>query len=164
MQFVVVPLGAVAQSEGIEFEELRTYPLFVALPGAHRLARHKSIPLEKFAAEPLIALRRKFYPGHHQMLDRVFAPLGVKPQIAVECDTASSMLTAIEAGGGIALASAAFKQVTGNRLVYRPLTGTKEVLSVGIARFKNSDVTPAGEKFCEILRRLAKAPAGNKTT
>jgi hypothetical protein len=45
--------------------------------------------------------------------------------------------------------------MTGKRLVYRPLTGTNEVLSVGIARAKNGDVTPAGEKFCEILQKVA---------
>ena len=60
-------------------------------------------------------------------------------------------VAAVESGRGIALSTLVFKQVTGKRLVYRPLTGTNEVLSVGIARAKNGDITPAGEKFCEIL-------------
>jgi DNA-binding transcriptional LysR family regulator len=155
LQLAVVPIGAVAQEDGIEFELLRTYPLNVALPPGHRLARLKSVPLEKLATEPLIALRHKYYPGHHQMLDRVFTPLGLKPRIVMECDTASSLLTAIEAGSGIAFATQVFKQATGKRLVYRPLTGTNEVLSIGIARAKNGDITPAGEKFCELLRMIA---------
>jgi hypothetical protein len=46
--------------------------------------------------------------------------------------------------------------MTGKRLVYRPVTGKNEVLSVGIASTKNGDITPAGEKFCEILRKVAK--------
>jgi len=66
------------------------------------------------------------------------------------------------AGGGIALATSTFKQVTGKRLVYRPLIGTKEVLSIGIARAKNGDITPTGEKFCEILRKLARTTTANK--
>jgi hypothetical protein len=44
--------------------------------------------------------------------------------------------------------------VVGKRLLYRPLTGTTEVAPVGIARATKGDVTPAGEKFCEILRQL----------
>src|SRR5262245_40809860 len=41
------------------------------------------------------------------------------------------------------------------RLLYRPLTGTTETQSVGIARATKGDVTPAGEKFCEILRQIS---------
>lgn len=72
----------------------------------------------------------------------------------------SSLITAIEAGHGIALAIPAFKHVSGKRLLYRPLVGTTEVFSVGIARAKNGDVTPAGEKFCEILRKVSKRAIG----
>jgi DNA-binding transcriptional LysR family regulator len=156
MHLALMPQSAALQSAGMVFEVLRTYAFYVALPTAHRLARLKTIPLEKIAAEPLLALRRKQYPGYYEVLDRVFSPLGIKPPIVVECDTASSLLTAIESGRGIALSTSVFKQMTGKRLVYRPLTGTNEVLSVGIARAKHGDVTPAGEKFCEMLRNVAK--------
>ena len=71
----------------------------------------------------------------------------------MECDSASSLITEVEAGRGITLATPIFKLVAGKRLLYRPLTGTTEVLSVGIARATKGDVTPAGEKFCEILRK-----------
>jgi hypothetical protein len=46
--------------------------------------------------------------------------------------------------------------VTGKRLVYRPLTGVTETVSIGIARRKDGDVTPAGERFCEALRKASK--------
>ena len=67
----------------------------------------------------------------------------------MECDRATSLITEVEAGRGIALATPILKLVTGKRLLYRPLTGTTEVLAVGIARATKGDVTPAGEKFCE---------------
>jgi DNA-binding transcriptional LysR family regulator len=139
----------------VEFELLRTYPFCVALAPGHPLARLKTIPLEKVAAEPLITLGRKDYPDAHVLLERIFRPLGIKPRIAVECDGGSSVVTAIEAQRGIALTIPVLKLVTGNRLRYRPLTGVKEVLSVGIARARNGDVTPAGEKFCEMLRKVS---------
>jgi len=83
----------------------------------------------------------------------------------VECDSASSLITEVEAGHGVALSSTVFKLVAGKRLLYRPLTGTTEVLSVGIARASKGDVTPAGEKFCEILRKISNGAvaAGAKT-
>jgi len=68
----------------------------------------------------------------------------------------------VEAGRGMALATPVFKLVTGERLLYRPLTGTTEVLSVGIARASKGDVTPAGERFCEILRKIANGATAAK--
>jgi DNA-binding transcriptional LysR family regulator len=143
------------QTAGIEFEVLRTYPVCVALAATHPLARLKSIPLERVSAEPLIGLRRKDYPEYYRNLHRIFAPIGVKPRVAVECDSGSSLLIELEAGRGIALSTPVFELVTGKRLVYRPLTGTTEVCSVGVARATKGDLTPAGEKFCEFLRKTS---------
>ncbi len=153
LAIMVEPIGE--QTAGIEFELLRTYPLTVAMTAAHPFARLKSIPLEKLAAEPLIGLRRKDYPEYYHFIDRIFAPIRAKPRIAVECDSASSLITEVEAGRGISLASPSFKLVAGKRLLYRALTGTTEALSVGVVRAVKGDVTPAGEKFCEILRKIS---------
>ena len=55
--------------------------------------------------------------------------------------------------GGIALLTTVFRSVAGKRLLFRPLTGTSVAPpSIGIARATEGDVTPAGEKFCEILQ------------
>src|SRR5712692_4429863 len=88
---MVEPIGE--QTAGIEFELLHTYPLCVALTAAHPFARLKSITLEQLAAEPLIGLRRKGYSEYYHILDRIFAPIRAKPRIAVECDSASSLIT-----------------------------------------------------------------------
>jgi DNA-binding transcriptional LysR family regulator len=146
-----------ARTAGIEFESLRTYPLCVAVAPAHPFARLKSIPLEKIAAEPLIGICRKGFPEYHRNLDHIFTPIGAKPRVAVECDGDSSLLIEEEAGRGIALFMPIFKLLTGKRLLYRPATGTTELASIGIARAIKGDVTPAGERFCEILRKTSDA-------
>ncbi len=150
---LVKPTGG--QTADIYFELLRTYPFCVAVAASHPFARLNSIPLEKLATEPLVVLSRKRYSEYHRSLARVLAPVSAKPFIAVECDSASSMITEVEAGRGAAFATTVLKLVAGKRLVYRPLTGTAEAMSVGIARATNGDVTPAGEKFCEILRQIS---------
>jgi DNA-binding transcriptional LysR family regulator len=160
LAIMVEPIGE--QIAGIEFELLRTYPFCVALTAAHPLARLKSITLERLAAETLIGFRRKDYPEYYHILDRIFAPIRAKPRIAVECDSASSLITEVEAERGIALANPMFKLVAGKRLLYRPLTGTTEMGSVGIARATKGDVTPAGERFCEILRKTSRGASGAK--
>jgi DNA-binding transcriptional LysR family regulator len=144
------------QIAGIEFESLHTYPYCVVLTAAHPFARLKSVPLEKVAAEPLISLRRQDY---REYLNRVFAPTGVKPRIAVQCDTYGSVLIEVEAGHGIALGIPMFKLAAAKHLLYRPITGTTKTLSAGIARATKGDITPAGEEFCEILRQTSAARA-----
>jgi DNA-binding transcriptional LysR family regulator len=156
LELAVTPGTTDLQTEGIVFEALRNYPFTVALAPTHRLTRLKAIPLEKVAAEPIVGFARKDYPEYFPFIERLFLPLGMKPRIAVECDSASSMITAVETGRGIALAISVFKIITGKRLAYRPIAGMKDEISVGIAHAKGGDVTPAGERFCEFLRKVSK--------
>src|SRR6266571_2110021 len=155
LELALMPRGTGLQSVGLEFETLRSYPICVAVAPTHRFARRKTITLEMVAAEPMIGLNRKDYPEYYVGLDRIFEPLGIKPRIVVECDSSSSLITEIETGRGVAIASPVLRHASGKRLLYRPLTGTTEVLSVGIARAIKGDVTPAGKKFCEILRKTS---------
>lgn len=157
LAIMVRPTGD--QTLGVEFEPLRTYPWCVALTAAHPFARLKSVPLEKLVDEPLVALSRNEYSEYHQILERVFAPFSAKPRIAVECDSASSLITQVEIGRGVAIVTTIFRLVAGKRLLYRSLTGTTEAQFVGIARLTKGDLTPAGERFCEMLRKSSQTPA-----
>jgi DNA-binding transcriptional LysR family regulator len=107
------------------------------------------------ATELMIVFNRKDYSEYYVGLDRLFGPLGIKPRVVVECDSASSLITEIETGRGVAIVSPILKHASGKRLLYRPLTGTTEMMSVGITRATKGDVTPAGENFCEILRNTS---------
>jgi hypothetical protein len=64
-------------------------------------------------------------------------------------DSASSLITEVEAGRGVALALPMLKLVAGKRLLYRPLTGTSEVAAVGVARATKGNVTPAEKNFAK---------------
>jgi DNA-binding transcriptional LysR family regulator len=158
LELALMPRGAGPQSVGLEFETLRSYPICVAVAPTHRFARLKTITLEMVATEAMIGFNRKDYPEYYVGLDRIFEPLGIKPCVVVECDSSSSLITEIETGRGVAIASPVLRHASGKRLLYRPLTGTTEVLSVGIARAAKGDVTPAGEKFCDILRKTSSRP------
>src|SRR5262249_55609447 len=126
-------------------------------------ARLKSIPLEKLAGERLVTLSRKSYSEYHRILEHIFAPVSGKPRIAMECDSEGSLFMEVEAGRAIAVVTTIAKRAAGKRLLYRPLAGTTEVQFVGIARATGGDVTPAGEKFCEILRKLSRGVSKPKS-
>src|SRR5262249_20175247 len=127
-----------------------------ALSRTHPLARLKSIPLERVADESLVILSPKSYSEYHRILEHIFAPVSNKPRVAMECDSESSLFMELEAGRAIALVTTIAKLAAAQRLVSRRLTGTTEGQTVGIARAVKGDVTPAGEKFCEILRKVSR--------
>jgi len=114
LQLAVTPAESGGHMTGIEFESLRTYPICLALAAGHPLARLKSIPLEKLASEPLITLNRKNYPGAFSRLEQLFQPLGVRPRVALEVDSSSSFVAAIESRQGVGLAIPVLNLVTVN--------------------------------------------------
>ena len=139
-------------STGIDFEELRCYAMCVAMARGHLLARKKSVSLEDIATQRLIGFRRRNYTEYYRVLERVFAPVKARPHFTVECDGSSSILTELEVGNGIAIVSELFRLAAGERLVYRSLSNSRVSHAVGISRARKGDLTPAGEKFCQILR------------
>lgn len=162
LELAIMPEAVNTQTAGMQFEVLRSYPICAALAPAHPLTRLKSLSLEKLAREPIVSFSRKDYPEYFSFIERLFLPIGVKPRIAVECDSASSLITAVETGRGVALAISVFKIVSGKRLTFRPIDGVTDEIPVGIARATNGDVTPAGEKFCEFLRRVSRETLGSR--
>lgn len=139
---------------GIEFEEIGRYPFFVAMSSGHRLSRMKTISLETLSNEPLAVLSRRRNSEFQRILNRIFAPM--RPNIATESDSMNSLITEINIGKCVAVVSEVFKQAVGKRLSYRKLINTEVAMCVGIARAKNGDLPPAGEKLCATIRKVAK--------
>jgi len=141
---------------GLHFEELRRYRFCAAVASNHPFARMKLVSVAKAAAEPLVAFRRRDYSGYYRILDRIFSPHGLRPRVTVECDSASSLVTEVEIGRGIAIVSDIFRRAGGKRLIYRSFSDSTETHGIGIMRALKGDITPAGEKFCEVLRDISK--------
>ncbi len=140
---------------GIEFEEIGRYPFFVAMAPGHSLTRMKAVPIETLAKQPLVVLDRVRNSEFHRILKRVFAPL--RPNIATETGSLNSLITEIGVGKCVAVVSQLFKQAVGKRLLYRSLASTEVAMCVGIARAKNGDLPPAGEKLCATVRKIGKS-------
>lgn len=137
---------------GIEFEETGRYPFFVAMAPGHPLAKRKAVALETAAKQPLVILDRRRNSEFHRILKRVFAPH--RPHIATESDSVNSLITEVSSGRCVAVVSQLFKEAVGQRLVFRRLTDAGAVMCIGLARARNGDLPPAGEKLCATIRRL----------
>src|SRR5688572_11286914 len=96
-----------AMLRGLRFEELARDPLCLAVPPRHRLARRRSVSVAQLARESLVVFNRKDYADYHEHLDGVFRASKLKPRIAEEHDSGTSLIAAVEAGAGVAITSTA---------------------------------------------------------
>ena len=134
------------QLRGLRFAELARYAMCVAVAPKHPLAKAKSVTLAQVASEPLVAYTRKDYPEYHEMLDKIFAPVGRKPRMAGEHDGASSLIAAVESGRGVALVPECLSCMVGARLKLIPLRdGPPPIPVAAIWRAENG--TGLIEKF-----------------
>jgi LysR family transcriptional regulator, benzoate and cis,cis-muconate-responsive activator of ben and cat genes len=145
-----------SEFDGLIIENLRTYSMRVAMHPRHRLARRKRVPLREIAKEPLVTFSRLEHPEHPIFLARVFASQSRKPDIAEECDTATSLIAAVEAGRGVAVVFETMSRIAGGRLVLRPITPALQRYPVDIAyREGAGEATMA---FVEAIRRTQRGP------
>jgi LysR family transcriptional regulator, benzoate and cis,cis-muconate-responsive activator of ben and cat genes len=116
---------------GLQFQELARYPVCVALPPKHPLAKSKTVDIDQLANEPLIAYSRPDYPEYHDMLDRLFGKH--KPRIAEEHDGVTSIIAAVESGRGIAFVPQCVQSLAGPRVALVPIDPAPDAIPVGAA-------------------------------
>ena len=136
---------------GLRFEELLRDSLCLAVAPKHPLARRRTVKLAELAREPLIAYSRKEYPEYHELLAEYFATIQSKPRVAEEHDGITSLIAAVEAGGGVALVSGSVACLAGPRLKLIPLSPAPESLVIGAAWSKGG-LVPAAERFLKCAK------------
>src|SRR5205823_1127137 len=152
---IVPPLKGSALHD-VRYEELFHERVCVAVAPHHPFARRRTIPIAEVAAEPLIGLTREDYPNYYGYLSIIFLKLKQKPRVVEEHDSFSAVMSAVEAGTGVAIATD-FAYSFGNRLKFLHITPEPKPISVGIAGTKGR-LSPAAEKFWH----CAKEAASNK--
>jgi DNA-binding transcriptional LysR family regulator len=126
----------------------------VAVAPQHPFARRRSIPITEVAAEPLIGLTREDYPNYYDNLSIIFSKLKQKPRIVEEHDSFSGIISAVEAGTGVAIVVDVLGHSFGNRVKLLHITPEPKPISIGIAAPKGR-LSPAAEKFWECAKEAA---------
>lgn len=140
---------------GIVFQAICSYPFCVAVPPNHPFSRLRTVRWEKLAQQPLVGFSKWEYPDYHALLEGVFLSIGLKPNFVLECDSASTLITAVESGRGIAITLPIMRFASGKRLTYRPIAGIKEKVSVGIAWAASRKLTLAAEGFIRLSNQAS---------
>jgi DNA-binding transcriptional LysR family regulator len=138
---------------GLRFEELARDSICLAVAPKHPLAGRRHVTLAEAAREPLITYSRKDYPDAHENLAAMFAAIKSKPRIAEEHDSVSSLIAAVEAGNGVAVAPRSLACTAGPRLKLIPFSPAPEPLVIGAA-WSNGGLNAAGERFLKCARRV----------
>ena len=146
LQAALMVLPTRAMLRGLKFQVLARYPMCVAVPPRHPLARARSVTLARVAREPLVGYSRTDYPEYHADLGTLFAPIKFKPRLVEEHDGVTSLIAAVESGRGVALVPSCLACMVGPRLKIVPLKPVAGIITVGAA-WKPDLITSAAEKF-----------------
>lgn len=153
LQIAFIAQPSRAMLRGLQWEELARDPMRLAVPPHHAFANLRSVTRTQAAREPLVAFTRKDYPEYHDFLENLFAGVKVKPRIAEEHDSATSLIAAIEAGSGVAVAPQSMACSAGPRLKLIPLTPEPDPLVVG-AVWSNAGLTVIAEQFLKSAKAV----------
>jgi DNA-binding transcriptional LysR family regulator len=139
---------------GLRFEELTRDELRLAVPLQHPFTRKRVITLVDAVREPFIAYTRQQYPDYHTLLNDVFSEVKKQPRVVEEHDGGSSLISAVEAGNGVALVGRSMACIAGPRLKLLPLSPAPPPITLGVIS-RNEELTGSTGKFVECAKRAA---------
>src|SRR5205085_8766798 len=100
---LIVPPTKASSLHDLRYEELFHERVCVAVAPQHPFARRRAIPLTEVAAEPLVGLTREDYPNYYDLLSITFSKVKQKPCVIEEHDSMFGIMSAVEAGTGVAV-------------------------------------------------------------
>ena len=151
---LIVPPAKASALPDLRYEELFHERVCVAVAPQHPFARRRAIPLADVAAEPLIGLTREDYPSYYDLLSIVFSKSKQKPRVIEEYDSFTGIISAVEAGTGVAIGADTLGHSFGNRVKVLHITPEPKPIPVGIVAAKGR-LSPAAEKFWQCAKEAA---------
>ena len=147
-------LPKASELRDLHFEELTRERICLVVSPDYPLARRRVVKLADAAREPFIGLTKEEYPEFHDYLAVFFHSVKQKPRIVEEHDSMSGVISSVEAGAGVAIATGAFSHAFGHRVKLLRLTPEPKPIVIGIAAPKRR-LSPAAEKFWQCAKEVA---------
>jgi len=135
---------------GLVFDKLASYPLCCAVAASHPLAKKRNVRATQMKDERLIGYSQDEYPEYHTWLRELFQPFGFEPMIVEQHDSVTSVIAAVEAGHGLAIAPASLRCLAGPRLKLLPFQPTLPPLVMGV--LYRAPLSQAGQFFVDAVR------------
>src|SRR6267154_3408643 len=138
----------------LRFEELLRQQVRLGVPPGHPFAQQRSVSLTDAAKEPFVGLSHEDFPDCNAYVSAVFAKVKSKPRVIEEYDNMMGLISAIEAGTGVAFVVDLLVQSFGSRMKLVRLTPELKPIGFGIAARKGR-LSPATEKFWQCAKEAA---------
>jgi DNA-binding transcriptional LysR family regulator len=136
---------------GIRLEALTWQRIRLVVSPNHPLAHRRVVSLSDAAREPFVGLTHEEYPEFYEYLSAIFRSVKEKPRIAEEHDRTSGVISSVEAGAGVSIASEEYGYSFGNRVKLLRLTPEPKPIAYCIAARKEK-LNLAAEKFWQCAR------------
>src|SRR5262249_1194283 len=152
LAIILFPLKGNALAE-LQFQELTTARVCLAVSAEHPFARRKSLALAEAAREPFIGLTAEKYPRYEEYVAAIFARVNEKPRILEEHDGWAGVFSAVSAAKGVTASADVFSYMFGDRIKHLRLTPEPERVRLGVVTRKGK-LGPAAEKFCQCAKEV----------
>ena len=141
---------------GLTSLALLSEPIVVALPAQHPLAKKQTVPIGALAEESFIAMRYMEGLGFHAQVAEICRRHAYTPKITQRAQQFAAIASLVGAGLGVAFVPASIKNLSLPNIVYRPLTGMKEMSTLALV-FRKSEQAPAVVSFIDKVKRAMRA-------
>ena len=148
-------------SRGVTWTKLLTENMHLAMRRDHPLAAQAVISPAALDQQHFVVLSRKEYPEYWQTLTSWFRRDSIKAKVTGEYDGISSLISAVEAGLGVALVGERSARAAPDHVLVKALAHPPQptCVGVGVTASRASDKVLA--VFIEELRRAAKVVEAN---
>ncbi len=134
----------------IEFIPLTVMPPYVAVSKEHVLAKRSCLSIEELIEHPMVMLD---WPMSKEYFNSLFYSHGVEPKVAFKAHSLGMAQGLVENGLGYSLLNTPMTgEGSNSKLVSIPLKGNLLPLTMGIAKLKQSRLSPVGNAFVEVLK------------
>ena len=133
----LLPASAVPRNRLYVMTKLSSHGLEVAIPKDHPLAKRKVIHVRDIAYENLVGYQKNEYSDYWNLLQEVFVEVGLTLVIGGEFDSGNSLIAAVQGGEGVAIIPANINKASFPDLVFRPLSGAKHTVEIGLLHHRD---------------------------
>lgn len=130
----------------------RTERMVLVCPPGHRLAAHKTVPLQELAGEKFVGFDKDLVI--RRQIDRRLKSHGIRVDVVMEFDNIEAIKRAVEVGAGVAILPepTLMREVMTQTLIALPVADEKLTRPLGIIHRRGKRFHPNAQHFLELLQ------------
>jgi LysR family transcriptional regulator, benzoate and cis,cis-muconate-responsive activator of ben and cat genes len=138
------------KTEGLIFRTISREPLYVALPGSHRLARLPALRLQSLAEEPFVLYPDHPRPSWTEFVIGLCQQAGFHPVVVQRTVEIQTTLSLVAAGIGVSIVPQCIGNLMRQDVAFRRLTGVRARTEL-LAAYRERDSSPVVQTFLKVL-------------